>query len=142
MKFGKCVGEAVPVKLKVAQFDVTLIVALHPTGELHVELQYNTSLFKETTIRNMSLHMQTLLTALSDDPTLKLSEYNILPAAEREQLLREWNDTDMDFPETKTIPELFESQAAKTPTNLALQDSESEYNYTQLDKCTTQPVLS
>eukprot|EP00658_Telonema_sp_P-2_P062764 TRINITY_DN51443_c0_g1_i2.p1 TRINITY_DN51443_c0_g1~~TRINITY_DN51443_c0_g1_i2.p1 ORF type:complete len:148 (+),score=38.46 TRINITY_DN51443_c0_g1_i2:22-465(+) len=66
-----------------------------------------TALFKPETMANMSLHLETLLQAISANPSLKLSEYDILPADEREQLLVTWNDTDMDFPEDKIIPQLF-----------------------------------
>ena len=45
---------------------------------------------------------------------------DVLPGAERRQLLVEWNATAADYPRDKCMHELFEAQAAKTPEAVAV----------------------
>ena len=58
----------------------------------------------------------------------------ILSADERNRLLREWNDTEVYFPATKCIHQLFEEQAAKTPESVAVICKEKSLTYRELDE--------
>jgi amino acid adenylation domain-containing protein len=50
-----------------------------------------------------------------------------------EQLL-EWNQTEVDYPRSSTIAELFALQAARTPGHIALAAGTRQLNYRQLDE--------
>ena len=58
----------------------------------------------------------------------------MLTAAEKNRLLVEFNDTEADFPRAKTLPQLFEEQAAKTPARLALVFKEQKLSYRALNE--------
>ena len=62
------------------------------------------------TIERMLGHFEVLLEGIVADPERRISELPILSAAERHQLLVEWNDTKRDYPKDKCIHQLFEEQ--------------------------------
>jgi arthrofactin-type cyclic lipopeptide synthetase B len=75
-----------------------------------------------------------LLDALEHTPTAALNQLTILPAAERDTLLREFNATAADFPKGHTVHGAFEVQAERQPHALAVvQDGES-LTYQQLNQ--------
>ena len=94
---------------------------------------FSTDLFDKGTIERMARHFQTLLLAIVDDPAQSIAELPLLTAAERRQLLVEWNDTTADTPRDKCIHELFEEQAAKTPNAVALVFEDQQLTYTELN---------
>src|SRR6185503_2506415 len=57
-----------------------------------------------------------------------------LPALERQQVLRAWNDTAAEFPRESTIHELFEAQAAKRPDATAVVFEDEGLTYAELNR--------
>ena len=56
--------------------------------------------------------LEELVQALERAPATALRALDVLPAAERHQLLEEWNDTKAEYPGDALMHELFEAQAA------------------------------
>ncbi|HEX8821936.1 MAG TPA: condensation domain-containing protein, partial [Archangium sp.] len=61
-------------------------------------LEYNTDLFEPETAARMLGHLRVLLEAATANPELSLSALPLLPEAERQQVLVQWNDTRADYP--------------------------------------------
>ena len=68
------------------------------------------------------------------DDQRKVSEIDILPAAEKDLLLEKFNDTHVDYPSEKCVHELFEEQARRTPDRAALIFEGQEFTYRQIDE--------
>ena len=64
-------------------------------------------------------HLAVLLEAFSASPAARLSELDLLTAAERRQLLVEWNDTRADYPAGACLHTLFEEQVDRSPDAVA-----------------------
>ncbi len=62
-----------------------------------------------------------------------LGRAEVLQAAERRQVLEEWNDTRRDLPPS-TLPALFESQAGRTPDAIALACGDDCLSYRELNE--------
>src|SRR5262249_29702624 len=75
-----------------AQFDLHLDL-VEIDGAWQAEMVYATDLFDAATIRRWAAHLTSLLAAAVAVPGRRLSDLPLLGAAERHQLLREWNDT-------------------------------------------------
>ena len=103
-------------------------------GVLRGGVEYNTDLFDDATIERMIGHFQTLLSAIVADPSRHISELPLLTAAERHQLLVEWNNTATDFPTDKLVHQLFEEQAARTPDAVAVTFEGQSLTYRQLNR--------
>ncbi|HKH48265.1 MAG TPA: amino acid adenylation domain-containing protein, partial [Thermoanaerobaculia bacterium] len=102
-------------------------------GGLSLALQYNTDLFDATTTELLLERFERLLEAVAADPRQRLSELPLLSAAEREQLLLEWNDTAV--PPQQPAPlvhELVAEQARRQPEALAVATPESRITYGEL----------
>ena len=115
-----------------AQFDLTLeIVATD--RELTCLFVYDSDLFEAATIKRMAGHFQTLLAGIVANPETPISNLPLLTAAERHQLLVEWNNTAAEYPREQCIHQLFEEQVERTPEAVALIFDEEQLTYRQLN---------
>jgi len=58
----------------------------------------------------------------------------VLPEAERDRVLYEWNDTAVAYPKEKCIQELFEEQVEKSPEAVAVVYEEEQLTYGELNR--------
>ncbi|MBW4633662.1 MAG: amino acid adenylation domain-containing protein, partial [Iphinoe sp. HA4291-MV1] len=113
-----------PISGSTAKFDLTLSLEQTSSG-LSGSIEYNTDLFDESTIVRMAQHYENLLNAVVANPQQKLSELAILTAAEKHQILVEWNNTLSEYSKDVCMHQLFEQQVEKTPAAVAVSfDSE------------------
>jgi amino acid adenylation domain-containing protein len=96
--------------------------------------EYNSDLFDAPTIARMAGHFQALLESVVDDRSRRLSDLPMLSAAERRQLVVEWNATAIDYPDAdSTLHHLMESQAARTPDAVAVIFEDQRLSYRELN---------
>ncbi|MCP4663182.1 MAG: amino acid adenylation domain-containing protein [bacterium] len=121
-----------------AKLDLSLV--LEDESALRGEVEYSTDLFDATTIRRMVGHLQNLLAAVAAYPERRISELPLLPAAERRQLLVEWNDgggvvgRDARYPVALAVHELFEAQVEATPEAVAVVRAGERLSYGELNR--------
>ncbi|HEX8128485.1 MAG TPA: amino acid adenylation domain-containing protein [Pyrinomonadaceae bacterium] len=124
-----------PLRVDTGTAKVDLALYMLDTEQgLRGAFEYSTDLFEAQTIERMAGHFLTLLEAVVANPDLRLSELPLLTPDEQQQLLVEWNDTVRDYPKDKTIHELFEEQAARTPDAVALSFASDELSYRELNE--------
>ncbi|NQE37635.1 non-ribosomal peptide synthetase [Microcoleus asticus] len=102
-------------------------------NKLVLECQYNTNLFDAATIRRRMAEFEVLLEGIVANPEHPLKNLPILTAAEQQQLLVEWNNTQTNYPESACINQLFEVQAEQTPDAVAVVFGEQQLTYQQLN---------
>src|SRR5207237_1969420 len=88
-----------------AKFDLTLSITDNKEN-LRQAWEFNRDLFESATIRRMIAHFQTLLAAIVASLDHSISKLPIITTAEQ-QILVEWNDTELDYPSQKCINQLF-----------------------------------
>jgi len=118
---------------KSAKTDLALFVEETADG-LTASFEYSTDLFEKSTIQRMLRHFQTLLESVIANPDQRLSELPLLPKAEREQVLVEWNDAQSDYPRDKCVHELFEAQVERTPEAVAVMFGDVYLTYRELNQ--------
>nr|WP_083636515.1 hybrid non-ribosomal peptide synthetase/type I polyketide synthase [Leptolyngbya sp. 'hensonii'] len=91
-------------------------------AEASAELQvcYDRQRFEAATIARLLGHLQTLLESMVVNPHQPLEKLTLLTAAERHQLLEEWNQTQVPYPADQSIHRIFEQQVARTPEAIAV----------------------
>ncbi|MBL8675936.1 MAG: amino acid adenylation domain-containing protein, partial [Alphaproteobacteria bacterium] len=117
----------------VAKFDLFLNVDEGKEG-LEIGINYAMDLFEAQTIERMGDHFKELIEGIIKNPTQDIQTLPLLTQTEKHQLLIEWNDTRADYPEDKTIHQLFEEQVERTPDNIAIVYEDQELTYQQLNE--------
>ena len=114
-------------------FDLTFNITDTPE-HLLLDCRYNTALFSSQTIQRWLGHFQTLLEGIAANPERKLSEFSLLSATERRQVLTDWNNTRAEYPRQKCLHHLFEEQAQRTPDAVAVTFDTEALTYRQLNQ--------
>ncbi len=117
---------------KTSKGDMYFSLAEHGGG-IDGRLEYNTDLFDAATIERMLDHYRTLLESTVENPERHLSELEILSAADRTQLLVEWNDTAREYNRDTCLHQLFEDQVARRGDAVAVSFGEQSISYRELN---------
>lgn len=117
-----------------AKFDLHLNLWDADTGGLRGELEYNSDLFEAATITRMAGHLQVLLTAMVENPEERITRLPLLTEAERCQLLAEWNDTAIPYPQDKRLHQWVEEQVMRTPDAVAVTFEGQQLTYRELNE--------
>ena len=120
------------IKSPTSKFDLTMFTEETEQG-LRGEIEYNTDLFDEITIRRMIDHFRNLLKGIVSNPDQRISELPLLSEAEKNRLLVEWNDTKADYPHNKCIHQLFEEQVERSPDAVAVVFEDQTLTYRELN---------
>jgi amino acid adenylation domain-containing protein/non-ribosomal peptide synthase protein (TIGR01720 family) len=125
---------------------ITFMEDIHQEGEFELALEifdqgdrftlnikYDPDLYNLSTIQRMMRHYVKLAEEVVNDPNLTLGEYSLMSKEEQATILIDWNATQVDYPSHKTIHQLFEEQAERTPDNTALVFEENILTYKQLN---------
>ncbi|MDG9706502.1 amino acid adenylation domain-containing protein, partial [Streptomyces sp. DH37] len=109
-----------------------------PAG-VEVTVEYSADLFDEETVARLAQRLVRLLSLGVADPSMPLSQLDLLEPREWRQVLTEWNDTghavESDAP--GTVPEAFAAQAARTPDRPAVAAEDAHLTYAELEERST-----
>ncbi|MDZ7949849.1 amino acid adenylation domain-containing protein [Nostoc sp. DedQUE09] len=110
-----------------------LTIQVYPGSNLLLSIGYDTRRFDSATINRILGHLKTLLEGIVANPEQQLRDLPLLTAQEKYQLLLEWNDTEVKYPQEQCIHELFEAQVERTPDAVAVVFESEQLTYRQLN---------
>ena len=128
---------------EVAKFDLSVFLN-DDQDEINGSFNYATSLFNVDTIKRLVNTYTILLEQLAEliknkkVSLVKIKELSYVGKADYKKLVYAWNETDVVYPEDKTIHELFGEQAKKTPNKIALIYEDVELSYKELHERSNQ----
>ena len=131
--FGDIKTEYFTPDTKISKFDLSLEV-IPENDILNLSFEYATALFNKQFIEDLSKHYSNILTSCLDNLNIKISNICMLSEAEKNKILYDFNNTKTDYPKDKTIAELFEEQAKKTPNNVAVVFGMQKLTYKELNE--------
>ncbi|KAF9351538.1 hypothetical protein BGX34_000508, partial [Mortierella sp. NVP85] len=123
--------------------------SLHSPAPLHVDLElqlqeldnevignmlYSSDLFNPDTINRHVGYLYSMLQAMTADVNRSIMTANLLSQAERDLILREWNDTRHNYPIHLCIHNLFEQQVERTPQATAVVYNGQSLTYVELNE--------
>lgn len=116
-----------------SKFD--LIVTFEELGEhLSFAITYNSDVYEKTMISQLMIHFKSLLKGLLKHPDQKISGIEYLSPIEKDTLLIDFNDTQVNYPKQKTVLDLFEEQALANPEKIALSYKQDKLTYKELEE--------
>ncbi|MEO6187560.1 MAG: amino acid adenylation domain-containing protein [Ginsengibacter sp.] len=116
-----------------SKFDLTLSISETVNG-LDANLTYADALFKESTIEQLIKHFRQLIKSVLKNPSQNLASLKMISQEEEEQLLVQFNGTNVEYPKNKTIIDLFDEQVRKNPGRIAIQFESEKITYEKLDQ--------
>ncbi|PTH83159.1 non-ribosomal peptide synthetase, partial [Streptomyces sp. A244] len=114
------------------QSNYPLGVIASSARELVVRLSYDRAYFDDATMERMAGHLATVLTAVAADSGQHLGDLPVLTEAERDRLVREWNDSAGPVSAAAGVHELVAERAAADPDATALVSGETALRYAEL----------
>ncbi|MCH6198673.1 amino acid adenylation domain-containing protein [Aquiflexum sp. LQ15W] len=120
-----------------SKFDLTFELTEMEKGIAGI-VEYNTDLYRPETMERFVSHFILLLKSIVENPSLNLDLLNIIPTEERTLLLETLNATEAEYPQDKTIVDLFEEQVNKTPDATALLFRDDKLSYKELNERSNQ----
>ncbi|MEA5624694.1 condensation domain-containing protein, partial [Nostoc sp. UHCC 0251] len=117
----------------IEQTNYPLTVVAGIGEQFWLNVSYDTSRFEQETISRLLGHFITMLEAIVANPQQPINQLPLLTQPEQQQLLVEWNDTRVDYPQDKCIHQLFEEQVARIPDAVAVVYEDQQLTYQQLN---------
>nr|WP_295875048.1 non-ribosomal peptide synthetase [uncultured Chitinophaga sp.] len=102
-------------------------------ADLVVNIAYNSDIYEKSSISRLADHLEHLVAAIVKDPALPICELPFLGAAEREQLLLTFNNTQVPIPTNETVLDMFERQVTDTPDKAAVVYGDVSLTYRELN---------
>jgi surfactin family lipopeptide synthetase B len=110
------------------------IMDMDNDGLLTVNYDYLTDLFDLTEIEYLHTRIMAIIENAISDLEVNVDNISIMSKEEENKILYEFNDTDTDYPNDKTVIDLFEEQVEKTPDNIALVFENKKMTYRELNE--------
>ncbi len=105
-------------------------------NSINGHIEYNTDLFEEESIIQITNSYLTLLKSSLSDPEKNAAALPLLNKNDLDKLLREWNATDVTYPDMICLHQLIEKQVEKTPENTAVRFKNTSLSYDDFNKKT------
>ncbi|MGA5292083.1 amino acid adenylation domain-containing protein, partial [Streptomyces pseudogriseolus] len=120
------------LETRTAKFDLFFDLLPDNEGGARCRLEYATSLFDQDTAEALAQRFVRVLGRLVADPERAVATVDVLDETERERWFTRSGDRAAEVPDL-TVPQLFESQAARTPDAPALECDGRTLTYRELD---------
>jgi len=117
----------------IAKFDLTLGL-YESKNRIMGRLSYSTALFDRVPVERHVGYLCSMLQAMVVDVDQPVMSVDLLSQPERDLLLGQWNETQMDYPSELCIHHLFEQQVKLTPAATALVFNGQSMTYSELNE--------
>ena len=98
-----------------------------------VSVTFPKDAFSADFVQRMLAHFRQIIETVTVNPDCKLSEIDILTTEERKQLIRKWNNTEIQYSQ-KCIHQLFEEQVERSPDAIAVVFDNQQLTYRHLNE--------
>lgn len=117
----------------ISKYDLSIEVT-EEGAWLGYAIEYATRLFKEETILRMAAHFQRLIGQVIHDPNTPMTGLSLLDEKEYADCIHGLNAAKRRYPADSPIHRLFEVQAFRTPSNIAVEYGDDRLTYEQLNE--------
>ena len=111
---------------------------LNDTGKLNISYDYKTDKYSTEEIEDLHKRIEYIIHQVLHKPAILLDDIEIVTEWEKNKMLNIFNNVNVDFPRNKTVVDLFEEQAERTPNNIAVSFNNKYLTYKQLNEKSNQ----
>ncbi len=115
------------------RFKIKLVGIQLIGGQLQLELHYDSNLFAIEDIENLAHQLITFITSAIDNPQENISRLSVLTLTDKQQLLVDFNQTQIPQLPYQCIHHWFEAQCQQTPDNIAVIFADEKLTYQELN---------
>jgi surfactin family lipopeptide synthetase B/lichenysin synthetase B len=116
----------------ISKFDLTL-GAFENKEAIGLQFEYCSELFTKETVTRWSGYLLNMMRYMAEHPDHRLSEIELMSAEEKQRVVGDWNQTEMNVPTDRTIHELFEDQVLRKPDHPAVAYKGRQWTYRELN---------
>ncbi len=135
------ISKAVDKNILISKFRYTIeklnyplsILAYEQENKLVLQMKSDRKILSEEKANYNLGKIKLLLSELLHNLNNRHNNISSLTHSEYEKIVVQWNQTDKDYPKDKTIHQLFEEQASKTPSNVAVVFEGQHLTYAELN---------
>ncbi|MEU5423222.1 amino acid adenylation domain-containing protein [Streptomyces sp. NPDC020667] len=132
--FGGLEVEELPVQQGSSRFDLAFQVIDRPGSDLGIWIEFSTDLFERDRMERLVEHFHSVLAQAVAAPDTRVDGFEVLPAHERDLVLREWNPAPRTRPTEGTLlHELVARHAAERPGAVAMRFEGEQLDHGELD---------
>lgn len=103
--------------------------------DVNVDFDYQIELFDSNfPIENVVEHFNSLLYRILENYDQCIYELELISDNEKQKILYDFNDSEIEYPKNKVIHELFEEQVERTPDNIAISFMDKTLTYRELNQ--------
>ena len=101
---------------------------------IQIAYDYRVNKYDEQDMKAIHARILYIICQIIGDESVLLKDIEIVTPEEKQQLLYQFNNTAVDYPKDKTIVDLFEEQAEKTPNHTAVVFEDQSLTYRKLNE--------
>jgi amino acid adenylation domain-containing protein/FkbM family methyltransferase len=107
---------------------------IESAGSFSCQMHYDPSIYSTASINRLAEEYLSVLAFAVDNASGLLDEADVLGVSEREQMLRQWNDTAREYPIDRSIHQMFEKQVELRPEATAVRYGEDCLTFEALNR--------
>lgn len=111
---------------------------IHKDKSIELQIQYKADLYSRQAIESYFEGFESFLQQLVSNPTGRISDARLLSIRQRQQVIVDWNQTNLEYPVDSTLHQEFSRQAAMTPDRIAVEFEGRAMTYAQVESRSNQ----
>lgn len=110
------------------------IYDLNDTGSLNIAYDYKTSIYEQKDIENLHKRILNIISQVITKQQIKIKDIEIVTPEEKEQLVIEFNKTELKYDSNIPVIKYFEEQVNNNPDNIAVVFENKKMTYKELNE--------
>ncbi|WP_459209685.1 amino acid adenylation domain-containing protein [Aquimarina rhabdastrellae] len=132
LRLGESTISITPFEQQTAKFEMSLdIVEINNT--LGITIEYNTNLFKFTTIERFAKHFEQITAAIIKDQNVSVEKLQLIGSEEQQLLVERFNTDTLSLKDEEHVIALLEKQVKATPNAIALRYQDIAITYQEVE---------
>ena len=105
---------------------------------IEMQVQYNADLFTDECLKFYFDGFEAFLSQLADRPEAPIDSHHTMTLEQRQQVIVDWNKTELEYPLHSTLHAEFSRQASQTPDQIAVRFGQQSLTYSEVESRSNQ----